>query len=56
MRTLSAILDFSIENFAYWRSIKEVYSVIDRLHVTGFIQSVFDILVRGEIKRDGTPH
>ena len=29
--------------------MREVYSAIDRLHVTGFIQSVFDILVRGEI-------
>ena len=47
--TLSAILDFSREVFAYWRSIREVYRVIDRLHVTCFIQSVFDILVRGEI-------
>ena len=36
--------------FAYWRSIREVYSVIDRLHVTCFSQSVFDILVQGEIK------
>ena len=43
-------LGFINRFFAYWRSIREVYSVIDRLHVTGFIQSVFDILVRGEIK------
>ena len=28
---------------------KKVYRVIDRVHVTGFIQSVSDILVRGEI-------
>ena len=35
--------------FAYWRSIREVYRVIDRFHVTGLIQSVSDILVRGEI-------
>ena len=38
----------SIDFFAYWRSIREeVYSVIDCLHVTGFIQSIFGILVRG---------
>ena len=43
-------LGFLDRFFAYWRSIREVYSVIDRLHVTGFIQSGFDILVRGEIK------
>ena len=43
-------LDFSIDFFAYWRSIREeVYSVIDCLHVTGFIQLIFGILVRGEI-------
>ena len=47
--TLSAILDFSKYFLAYWRSIREVYSVIDRLHMAGFIQSVFDIIVRGEI-------
>ena len=46
---LSAILDYSTDLFAYWQSIREVYSIIDRLHVTDFIQSVFDILVRGEI-------
>ena len=43
-------LGFLNRFFAYWRSIREVYSVIDRLHVTGFIQWVCDILVRGEIK------
>ena len=42
-------LGFLNRFFAYWRSIREVYSVIDRLHATSFIQSVFDILVRGEI-------
>ena len=46
---ISAISDFSTDCFAYWRSIREVYRVIDRLHVTGLIQSVFDILVRGKI-------
>ena len=42
-------LGFLNRFFFYWRSIRKVYSVIDRLHVTGFIQSVCDILVRGEI-------
>ena len=42
-------LGFLNKFFAYWRSIREVYSVIDRLHVTCFIQWVCDILVRGEI-------
>ena len=52
----STILDFSIDFFAYWRSIREeVYSVIDRLHVTGFIQSIFGILVRGEINSSISP-
>ena len=46
-------LGFLNRFFAYWRSIREVYSVIDRLHVTGFIQWVCDILVRGEIKKYG---
>ena len=44
-------LGFLNRLFAYWRSIREVYSVIDRLHVTGFIQWVCDILVRGEINK-----
>ena len=51
-RTLSAFLDFSTDIFAYWRSIREVFSVIDRLHVTLFIQLVFDIIVRGKIKQN----
>ena len=52
----STILDFSIDFFAYWRSIREeVYSVIDCLHVTGFIQYIFGILVRGEINSSISP-
>ena len=42
-------LGFLNKFFAYWRSIREVYSAIDRLHVTCFVQWVCDILVRGEI-------
>ena len=52
----STILDISIDFFAYWRSIREdVYSVIDCLHVTGFIQSIFGILVRGEMNSSISP-
>ena len=52
----STILDISIDFFAYWRSIREeVYSVIDCLHVTGFIQSIFGILVRDEINSSISP-
>ena len=34
---------------------EQVYSVIDCLHVTGFIQSIFGILVRGEINSSISP-